>query len=125
MNTHETYMRRCFELAKQGEGNVAPNPMVGAVLVFNDVIIGEGYHSEFGKEHAEVNCIVNASQNLYGCTMFCWCPLPCIECTKIIINAGIKEVHCFKEPKDYSVGSRYLFEKAGVNILEYNKEDFN
>ncbi len=75
--------------------------------------------------HAEVNCIVNASQNLYGCTMFCWCPLPCIECTKIIINSGIKEVHCFKEPKDYSIGSRYLFEKAGVNILEYNKEDFN
>ncbi|NDE09256.1 MAG: bifunctional diaminohydroxyphosphoribosylaminopyrimidine deaminase/5-amino-6-(5-phosphoribosylamino)uracil reductase RibD [Chitinophagia bacterium] len=50
-------MRRCFELAKQGEGNVAPNPMVGAILVFNDLIIGEGYHSEFGKEHAEVNCI--------------------------------------------------------------------
>jgi len=50
-------MQRCFELAKQGEGNVAPNPMVGAILVFNDLIIGEGYHSEFGKEHAEVNCI--------------------------------------------------------------------
>jgi diaminohydroxyphosphoribosylaminopyrimidine deaminase/5-amino-6-(5-phosphoribosylamino)uracil reductase len=50
-------MRRCFELAKLGEGNVAPNPMVGAVLVFNDRIIGEGYHREYGKEHAEVNCI--------------------------------------------------------------------
>jgi len=50
-------MQRCFELAKQGEGNVAPNPMVGAILVFNDLIIGEGYHSEFGKAHAEVNCI--------------------------------------------------------------------
>jgi diaminohydroxyphosphoribosylaminopyrimidine deaminase/5-amino-6-(5-phosphoribosylamino)uracil reductase len=57
-------MRRCFELAKQGEGNVAPNPMVGAVLVFNDLIIGEGYHSEFGKEHAEVNCI-NSVANEY------------------------------------------------------------
>jgi dCMP deaminase len=74
--------------------------------------------------HAEVNAIVNASQNIYGCTMFCWCPVPCIECTKIVINAGIKELHCFKEPQDYSIGSRYLFEKAGVNILEYNKEDF-
>ena len=57
-------MRRCFELAKQGEGNVAPNPMVGAILVFNDLIIGEGYHSEFGKEHAEVNCI-NSVANEY------------------------------------------------------------
>jgi len=59
-------MRRCFELAKLGEGNVAPNPMVGAVLVFNDLIIGEGYHSEFGKEHAEVNCINNvANEHLH------------------------------------------------------------
>jgi diaminohydroxyphosphoribosylaminopyrimidine deaminase/5-amino-6-(5-phosphoribosylamino)uracil reductase len=57
-------MQRCFELAKQGEGNVAPNPMVGAILVFNDLIIGEGYHSEFGKEHAEVNCI-NSVANEY------------------------------------------------------------
>jgi len=59
-------MRRCFELAKKGEGNVAPNPMVGAVLVFNEVIIGEGYHREFGKEHAEVNCINSvANENLH------------------------------------------------------------
>lgn len=50
-------MQRCFELAKQGESYVAPNPMVGAVLVFNDTIIGEGYHERYGKPHAEVNCL--------------------------------------------------------------------
>lgn len=55
-------MHRCFELAKLGQGNVAPNPMVGAVLVFNDLVIGEGYHREYGKEHAEVNCINSVSK---------------------------------------------------------------
>lgn len=50
-------MWRCLQLAKLGEGRVAPNPMVGAVLVYNDRIIGEGYHEQFGKSHAEVNCI--------------------------------------------------------------------
>jgi diaminohydroxyphosphoribosylaminopyrimidine deaminase/5-amino-6-(5-phosphoribosylamino)uracil reductase len=58
MNTiNETYMQRCIELAKLGAGNVAPNPMVGAVLVHKDRIIGEGYHEQYGQAHAEVNCI--------------------------------------------------------------------
>ncbi|MEO5892768.1 MAG: bifunctional diaminohydroxyphosphoribosylaminopyrimidine deaminase/5-amino-6-(5-phosphoribosylamino)uracil reductase RibD [Ferruginibacter sp.] len=57
MITHETYMQRCFELAKLGAGNVAPNPMVGSVLVHNDRIIGEGYHQQYGQAHAEVNCL--------------------------------------------------------------------
>ena len=56
-HSSETYMRRCLQLAKMGEGNVAPNPMVGAVLVYNERIIGEGYHQAYGKAHAEVNCI--------------------------------------------------------------------
>lgn len=50
-------MHRAIQLALQGAGSVAPNPMVGAVLVNNDQIIGEGYHEEFGGPHAEVNCI--------------------------------------------------------------------
>ncbi|MDE3213903.1 MAG: bifunctional diaminohydroxyphosphoribosylaminopyrimidine deaminase/5-amino-6-(5-phosphoribosylamino)uracil reductase RibD [Bacteroidota bacterium] len=50
-------MHRCLQLAALGEGSVAPNPMVGAVLVFEDRIIGEGYHQKFGEAHAEVNCI--------------------------------------------------------------------
>jgi diaminohydroxyphosphoribosylaminopyrimidine deaminase/5-amino-6-(5-phosphoribosylamino)uracil reductase len=53
----EIYMRRCLELALRGLGHVAPNPMVGAVLVYEDRIIAEGYHKQFGKPHAEVNCI--------------------------------------------------------------------
>jgi len=50
-------MRRCLELARLGAGHVAPNPMVGSVLVYEDRIIGEGYHQLYGKAHAEVNCI--------------------------------------------------------------------
>jgi diaminohydroxyphosphoribosylaminopyrimidine deaminase / 5-amino-6-(5-phosphoribosylamino)uracil reductase len=50
-------MHRCIELAKLGAGSVAPNPMVGAVLVYNNRIIGEGYHMQYGQAHAEVNCI--------------------------------------------------------------------
>ncbi|MFZ1786444.1 MAG: bifunctional diaminohydroxyphosphoribosylaminopyrimidine deaminase/5-amino-6-(5-phosphoribosylamino)uracil reductase RibD [Ferruginibacter sp.] len=50
-------MHRCLQLASLGAGRVAPNPMVGAVLVHKNRIIGEGYHQQFGKPHAEVNCI--------------------------------------------------------------------
>src|SRR5215212_3734496 len=57
LTTDEIYMHRCIELALLARGNVAPNPMVGAVLVYQDRIIGEGYHKEYGKAHAEVNCI--------------------------------------------------------------------
>jgi diaminohydroxyphosphoribosylaminopyrimidine deaminase/5-amino-6-(5-phosphoribosylamino)uracil reductase len=53
----EAYMQRCLELAKRGAGQVAPNPMVGAVLVCEDRIIGEGWHRRFGEAHAEVNCL--------------------------------------------------------------------
>lgn len=62
MHAHETYMRRCLQLAQLGQGYVAPNPMVGAVLVHNNRIIGEGYHKLFGQPHAEVNCIDSVAE---------------------------------------------------------------
>ena len=52
----ELYIQRCFELARLGTGKVSPNPMVGAVLVYEGKIIGEGWHKAFGQAHAEVNC---------------------------------------------------------------------
>jgi diaminohydroxyphosphoribosylaminopyrimidine deaminase/5-amino-6-(5-phosphoribosylamino)uracil reductase len=57
METAEKFMKRCIELAQKGEGKVAPNPMVGCVIVNNDKIIGEGYHEKYGEAHAEVNAI--------------------------------------------------------------------
>lgn len=57
MTIDQSFMHRCLELARLGAGHVAPNPMVGAVLVHEGRIIGEGWHKEYGKAHAEVNCI--------------------------------------------------------------------
>lgn len=57
MHSDIQYMQRCLELAQLGLGKVAPNPMVGAVIVYNDKIIGEGYHQKYGEAHAEVNAV--------------------------------------------------------------------
>jgi diaminohydroxyphosphoribosylaminopyrimidine deaminase/5-amino-6-(5-phosphoribosylamino)uracil reductase len=57
MNSDVAYMLRCVELARKGSGTVAPNPMVGAVLVHGQRMIGEGWHQRYGEAHAEVNCI--------------------------------------------------------------------
>jgi diaminohydroxyphosphoribosylaminopyrimidine deaminase/5-amino-6-(5-phosphoribosylamino)uracil reductase len=55
--SHEIFMQRCLDLALLGMGDVAPNPMVGCVIVHNGRIIGEGYHQKFGQAHAEVNAV--------------------------------------------------------------------
>ncbi|WP_027137262.1 bifunctional diaminohydroxyphosphoribosylaminopyrimidine deaminase/5-amino-6-(5-phosphoribosylamino)uracil reductase RibD [Gaetbulibacter saemankumensis] len=57
MNLHETYIKRCIEIAKNGLGSTRPNPMVGSVIVHDNKIIGEGYTSPYGGNHAEVNAI--------------------------------------------------------------------
>ena len=59
MEIHSAYMHRCLQLAKLGSGYVAPNPLVGALLVYENRIIGEGYHEMYGGSHAEVNCIAS------------------------------------------------------------------
>ena len=57
MTTHEFYIKRCIELAKNGLGTTYPNPLVGSVIVHNDRIIGEGWHRKAGEPHAEVNAV--------------------------------------------------------------------
>lgn len=57
MKTHEKYIRRCIELAKNGLGTTYPNPMVGSIIVYEGQIIGEGWHQKAGKPHAEVNAV--------------------------------------------------------------------
>ena len=66
------YMQRCLELAANGMGNVAPNPMVGAVVVYKERIIGEGYHAKFGDVHAERMAInsVKDKSILPDCTLY-------------------------------------------------------
>ncbi len=62
MLMHEKYMRRCFDLARLGAQTVSPNPLVGAVIVHDNVIIGEGFHHTRGEAHAEVNAIAAVSE---------------------------------------------------------------
>ena len=57
MKTHEYFMEKCIDLAKKGIQDVSPNPMVGSIIVYNNEIIGQGYHEKYGSNHAEVNAI--------------------------------------------------------------------
>ncbi|MFO7978133.1 MAG: bifunctional diaminohydroxyphosphoribosylaminopyrimidine deaminase/5-amino-6-(5-phosphoribosylamino)uracil reductase RibD [Bacteroidales bacterium] len=99
MTSHEQYMQRCLDLALNGLGKVAPNPLVGSVIVYQDKIIGEGYHRKYGQPHAEVNAI----QSVKDPSLFAECTLyvnlePCCHfgktppCTQLIIEKGIKNV---------------------------------
>ena len=101
MENHEKYMLRCVGLAKLGAGYVAPNPMVGALLVHNDRIIGEGYHEQYGEAHAEVNCINSvkqADQSLIQQSTMYVSLEPCVHfgktppCADLIINHRVPKV---------------------------------
>ncbi len=94
-------MHRCLQLAKLGAGNVAPNPMVGAVLVNNDRIIGEGYHQRYGEAHAEPNCIAsvkNGDKHLIPDSLMYVSLEPCAHygktapCSDLIIKNKIPKV---------------------------------
>ena len=65
MKKHEKYINRCIELAKNGLGTTYPNPMVGSVIVYNDKIIGEGWHKKSGEPHAEVNAVNSVKDKSY------------------------------------------------------------
>lgn len=113
-------MQRCLQLAVKGLGAVAPNPLVGAVLVYNGRIIGEGWHQQYGKAHAEVNCLNNVSIknkhlinqstlyiNLEPCAHYGKTP----PCTELIIQNKISKV---------VIGCLDPFEKVngrGIEIL--------
>ena len=75
-------------------------------------------------QHSERNAITNAQTSLKDSIIFCWCPVPCIQCAGAIINAGISEIHCLKADKDYQETARYLCERAGIKILEYDINNF-
>lgn len=98
ITTNETYMKRALELASKGLGHVAPNPMVGCVIVHNNQIIAEGYHEQYGSAHAEPNAIKKVSDELLKESTLYVTLEPCSHfgktppCADLIISKGIKKV---------------------------------
>lgn len=95
--TDEEYMKRALELAKKGIGRTNPNPIVGAVIVKDGRIIGEGYHKKYGELHAERNAIANCKEDMRGATIYATLE-PCCHygrtppCTEAIIEQGFSRV---------------------------------
>jgi diaminohydroxyphosphoribosylaminopyrimidine deaminase / 5-amino-6-(5-phosphoribosylamino)uracil reductase len=128
METDELYMRRCLQLAQQAEGQTAPNPMVGAVLVHNGVIIGEGYHHRCGLPHAEVNAIASVKNpellpqstlyvSLEPCSHYGKTP----PCAKLIIEKRIPRVVVGMGDPNEKVNGRgiAMLSEAGVEVIEH------
>lgn len=97
MTLDEKYMKKAIKLAKLGEGKVAPNPLVGCVIVKNDKIIGKGYHEKYGELHAERNALNNCSESPKGATLYVNLEPCCHQgktppCTEAIIEAKIAKV---------------------------------
>jgi len=129
MTTDEKYMFRCIELAHKGAGLVAPNPMVGAVLVQDDRIIGEGWHQCYGEAHAEVGAIGQATQSgltngqistlyvsLEPCAHFGKTP----PCADLIIRTGIPKVVIGCRDPFEAVNGKGIekLKAAGIEVVE-------
>lgn len=121
----EQFMKRAIELAKQGVGWTAPNPLVGAVVVKNGRVIGEGYHRKYGELHAERNALAACSEDSAGATLYVTLE-PCCHygktppCTEIIIEKKIAKVVIGSRdpnPKVAGKGARILREH-GIEVVE-------
>lgn len=121
----EQFMKRAIELAKQGVGWTAPNPLVGAVVVKNGRVIGEGYHRKYGELHAERNALAACTEDPVGATLYVTLE-PCCHygktppCTEIIIEKKIAKVVIGSRdpnPKVAGKGARILREH-GINVVE-------
>lgn len=123
---HEKYIQRCIQLAKNGLGTTGSNPMVGSVLVVNDIIIGEGWHYQAGLPHAEVNAINSVKDktllekatiyvSLEPCSHFGKTP----PCSDLIINSAIKKVVIGTvDPYSEVAGAGIKkLEKAGCEVI--------
>ncbi|MDR2473665.1 MAG: bifunctional diaminohydroxyphosphoribosylaminopyrimidine deaminase/5-amino-6-(5-phosphoribosylamino)uracil reductase RibD, partial [Tannerella sp.] len=120
------FIQRCLELASHGAGNVAPNPMVGAVIVHNGLIIGEGFHRRYGEAHAEVNAIASVKDesllkestlyvNLEPCSHYGKTP----PCAQLIIEKQIPRVVIACEDPFEAVAGRgvKMLREAGIEVV--------
>ncbi|HFA52180.1 MAG TPA: bifunctional diaminohydroxyphosphoribosylaminopyrimidine deaminase/5-amino-6-(5-phosphoribosylamino)uracil reductase RibD [Bacteroidetes bacterium] len=131
---HDHYMSRCFDLARLGAGRVSPNPMVGAVLVHQGRIIGEGWHMKYGEAHAEVNALKNVFPEdrhlIEKSTLYVSLEPCCIHgktppCTNLILENKIKKVviSCIDQTPGVKGGGVAVLQRAGVEVIHGVMED--
>lgn len=129
--TDQEYMLRAIQLAKKGEGWTNPNPMVGAVIVKDGRIIGEGYHKKCGELHAERNAIVSLTESAEGATIYVTLE-PCCHygktppCTEAIIEQKIKKVVIGSRdpnPKVAGKGAQILRESGITVVQDFMREE--
>ena len=123
----EIFMQRCIELARLGKGEVAPNPMVGCVIVHDGRIIGEGYHKKFGEAHAEVNAIksIEDQEKLKESTVYVSLE-PCAHhgktppCADLLVKMQVKRVvvGCRDPHAKVSGRGTEKLRKAGIEVTE-------
>lgn len=121
---HLPYMRRALELAAQARGRTSPNPMVGAVIVRQGQVVGQGYHQRAGTPHAEVHALREAGERARGAVLYVNLE-PCAHhgrtppCTEAIIAAGLAEVHmAMLDPNPRVNGrGRAALEAAGIRTV--------
>ena len=124
-----SYMKRAFVLARRGEGKTSPNPMVGAVLVKDGRIIGEGWHRRHGEAHAEaeaVQAVLAAGLSPKGADLYCTLEPCCFKapdkrqppCTDLIIKSGIKNVYIANLDPNAKVSGKgvAMLEEAGITV---------
>jgi diaminohydroxyphosphoribosylaminopyrimidine deaminase / 5-amino-6-(5-phosphoribosylamino)uracil reductase len=117
MNKDEYYMQLALKLARKGSGYVSPNPLVGAVIVKNGQVIGQGYHKRYGDHHAEVNAIKHASEDVAGATLYVTLEPCCHEgktppCVDTIVQHNIGRIVIG------SIDSNPLVSCRGINYLQ-------
>ncbi len=124
MTNHENFMIRALELAADAYGQTSPNPLVGAVVVKNGKIIGEGYHKKAGGPHAEVVALRKAGGRAKGADLYVTLE-PCCHygrtppCTDLIIKVGVSRViYGMQDPNPQVGGNGFKkLKKAGINVI--------
>lgn len=117
------FMRRAIALGERGAGQVAPNPKVGAVIVRDGEIVGEGWHQRYGDAHAEVHALAAAGERARGATAYVSLE-PCNHhgktppCTDALIAAGIARVVCAtRDPNAVAAGGAERLREAGIEVV--------
>lgn len=125
----EQYMRRAIRLAGLGLGQTNPNPMVGAVIVKNGRIIGEGYHRRCGGPHAERNALASCTEDPAGAVMYVTLEPCCHQgrtppCTDAILENGIAHVVIgSRDPNPKAAGGAEILRRNGITVTEHFLQD--